>query len=322
MDYMFNELSMQSVDSIQEVRNILLEFVKSSIKASELGLKEMRLFEQSISSLFQINLHSSYNIYKWLADNEVDNDLRIRFKEIITTFPLVKKEEIIESDIYSRSEFFKNINGTDSVVWGLGAAYVFNTLSIGLATHIDWEKENITIRHYSIDLQDNENTAYVEVGHFSNCEILEKHREWIEKKQKDGIRKSKELWNNRHTLFPIIQLGLGVEDDLQKMGLSKKFELVIDSLKKLNNYAISWKSGGFSISDIQNKTLMDISGESSTTMNKYSSLRRFYLAASKKAQFELHIKIKDIRIYFLPDESTHTITVGYIGKHLRTATFD
>ena len=104
--------------------------------------------------------------------------------------------------------------------------------------------------------------------------------------------------------------------------MTKKFYSIVDCLRKLDAYAKTWSAGGFNLNELKEHSLMDISGESDCTMKRYSSLRKFNLSDGQKAQFELHIKIPDVRIYFLPTEATHKITVGYIGKHIRTCLYD
>jgi hypothetical protein len=67
-------------------------------------------------------------------------------------------------------------------------------------------------------------------------------------------------------------------------------------------------------------TKLDISTESKTTMDKFGTLRKFKLGDGPKRQFNLHIKIPDMRIYILPTDDCK-IAIGYIGKHLKTSKF-
>jgi hypothetical protein len=322
MVYMFNELSLIQVNSISDARNVLEAFVKSSIKAKEFGFTEIRLHENSLQNLYQLSLCEEYRIDNWLSDKEVNSDLKDRFKEIITTFPLITNEEISEKEIYESSEFFKIIDSDKHRVFGLGAAYVYGTLATSIATHQEWCKSSVFIEHFSISYDGNESTTNVQVFNFSSKEILETHKKWIETEQKDSLGKSIDLWDKREEYFSNILFGNELENQLQKIGLTKKFYQIIDCLKKLDAFAKTWNEGGFNLNELKTKSLMNISGESDCTMKKYFLLRKFRLSDGQKAQFELHIKIPDARIYFLPNELTHKITVGYIGKHLRTCLYD
>ena len=321
MVYMFNELSLSKVNAISDARNVLEAFVKSSIRAKEFGFTEIRLHE-SVKDLYQFNLLDNYRIDTWLKDNEVDYDIRDRFRDIVANPPLLREDEINEKEVYERSEFHKTIDENKHSVFGLGAAHVYGTLAISLATHQEWLKSSVSIQHYSLNHQGTESTTDVEVFHFSSKEILETHKDWIEKEQKESLEKSIDLWNKREEYFPNILFGTDLENQLKKIGLTKKFYSIVDCLKKLDSFAKTWSAGGFNLNELKEHSLMDISGESATTMQKYSVERKFRLSDGQKAQFELHIKIPDVRIYFLPNEVTHKITVGYIGNHLRTCLYD
>lgn len=321
MVYMFNELSLSKVNSISDARNVLETFVKSSIRAKEFGFTEIRLHESSIQNLYQLSLLDGYRIDSWLNDAEVNSDLQDGFRELISTYPLITEDEISEKDIYERSEFHKTLDEKKYQVFGLGAAHVYGTLSVSLTTHKEWLKPSVSVHHYSLNHEGNANTTDVDVFHFSSLEILESHKEWIEEEQKQSLEKSIELWEKRNELFPNILLGADLERQVQGIGLTKRFSQVFDCLKKLDGYTGTWEEGGFDLNELKAKTGLDVSGESDLTMQKYSSQRKFYLSTGVKVQFELHIKLGDLRIYILPDENTHTITVGYIGKHLRTVKF-
>lgn len=319
---MFNELSLSQVNSISDARNVLETFVRSSIRAKEFGFTEIRLHENILQNLFQLSLHEGYRVDNWLKDKEVSSDLQDTFKEIVTTFPLITNEDISEKEIYDRSEFHKIIQDIKHSVFGLGAAHVYGTLAISLTTHQEWSKSSVSIQHYSISHEGKENTAEVEVFHFSSREILETHKKWIEDEQKESLAKSIDLWNKREEYFPNILFGIDLEAQLQKIGLTKKFYQVFDCLKKLDAFAKAWSEGGFNLDKLKSQSLMNASGESAITMQKYSVDRKFRLSNGQKVQFEFHIKIPDVRIYFLPNETTREITVGYIGKHLRTSLYN
>ncbi|MDQ3108294.1 MAG: hypothetical protein M3R17_00220 [Bacteroidota bacterium] len=322
MVYMFNELSLSKLSSVSEVRTVLEKFVKCYIEAKSLGFSELRLHEYSLQNLYQLSLHDNYRIDSWLRDKEVNPDLRLRFQEIVSTFPLITQEEIIEKELYDRSDFHKEIENLFHQVFGLGAAYTYGTLAISLATHSEWENSTVSVNHYSIDFKGNEKNASVDVLHFSTINTLHTHNGWINAEKQQSLRKSVDLWNRRSEYFPNVLLGLDIENQLQKIGLAKKFFQIVDCLNKVNDFSKRWKTGGFNLNEFNELTKMMASGESECTMNKYYLLRRFRLHDGEKVQFEFHIKIPDVRIYFFPNEETHEITIGYIGPHLRTCLYD
>ncbi len=319
---MFNELSLSQVETILDARIVLEAFVKSSIKARELGFTEIRLHENSLANLYQLSLLDGYRIDNWLNDAEVSSDLRLRFKDIIANPPLIKDDEQDLRSVYEWSIFHIILNQVKHQVFGLGAAYVFGTLAISLGTHEEWAKPKLTISHTYLTLDGAENTDHVEINQFSNEELLLSHKVWIEKEKKDSLEKTMDLWEKRTEYFPNIFLGTDVERQLLVIGLTKRFYQVVDCFNKLNDFAGKWHGGGFNLNELKSQSFLDISGESDCTKKKYPLLRQFRLHDGQKAQFDLHIKIPELRIYFLPNVETHKITVGYVGKHLRTCKFE
>jgi len=61
---------------------------------------------------------------------------------------------------------------------------------------------------------------------------------------------------------------------------------------------------------------LNISPESQPTLRKFGYQRRFKLPNGTRETFEFHIKTGNLRLHFYPDNNTHEIYIGYIGKHL------
>lgn len=320
MVYMFNELSLSLANSVKDARNVLDTFVKSSIRAKDYGLTEIRLHE-SLQNVYQLTLFDGYRIDTWLKDANVNSDIQDKFREIVSSTPLITSEEISEIELYERSEFHKVLDEQKFQVFGLGAAHIYGTLVLSLATHNEWLKPSVSVQHYFVSHEGNESKIDVDVFQFSTQEVLESHKERIEIDQRKSLEKSSELWNKRLEMLPHILLGDDLEGQLQEIGLTKKFNQVFDCLKKLNEFARTWINGAFELKEFVEKTGLDASGESEITMRKYSTLRKFRLSSGEKVQFEIHIKLSNTRIYILPDDHSHKITVGYIGKHIRTVNF-
>ncbi|MCP4151750.1 MAG: hypothetical protein GY757_28660 [bacterium] len=150
---------------------------------------------------------------------------------------------------------------------------------------------------------------------------METHAAWFEKKKKESLEAGRELWLRRTEFFPHLILCGVVERQLStNYGVgSKHFSQLIDRLKKLNNFAAQWTTGGFSDKTLREYGL-NVSGEGRQTMQKYGGQRRFRFPGGSKAFFEKHIKTGDLRFHFLADEKTHRVYVGYIGPHLDTVT--
>src|SRR5689334_8345010 len=128
MIYMFNELSVSPVGSMEQVREVMKTFVNTYIAAKDAGIDELRIHEKSIPNLYDLNLSDDYNVSNWLKDGRVNSDLQDNFRLIVTTTPLVSQEDIERSEEYATSEFFKTIDKKDYQVWGLGATYLYDTI--------------------------------------------------------------------------------------------------------------------------------------------------------------------------------------------------
>jgi len=322
MPYMMNEKSLSKIEFREVLYKLLEQFVKAAMEANRIGLQELRLHEAALPDLFKMRLHDEYSIGAWLNDNRVDHDLRDRFREIVTSTPLVKAEELEEYELYSRSEFLKLLEEKRQQVWGLGAAHIFDTLAISLDSHSEWQKTEVEIDHQWLDQEANLQQEPVLVRNFSSTESLQSHQEWWDQRQKDALKDSNELWDRRHEFFPNIELCGEVERQLKVIGVSKEFSQIVDRLRTLDRYAAGWKEGDFSYKDVNATTNLRISPESDLTLQKYGSLRKFFIPGQEKRIFSLHIKTGDLRFHFYPDNGAKKIFVGYIGKHLRIASGD
>ncbi len=126
------------------------------------------------------------------------------------------------------------------------------------------------------------------------------------------------FWEHRKQLFPNLILCGEVENQIQSIGSSSHFNQIINRLKELDNYVKNWKSGRFSYKDINLKTNLRISPESTQTMSQYKNQRTFTLPDLGATVCELHIKTGEYRFHFYANESTRKVYVPYIGKHLDT----
>ncbi len=93
---------------------------------------------------------------------------------------------------------------------------------------------------------------------------------------------------------------------------------IMDRLIELDRFGQTWTTGAFSMVSLNQQTNLRASFESETT-NSNSRLRKirtFKLPSGNSEYFEPHLKLGNFRIHFFPEESSHTIYVGYIGKHL------
>lgn len=322
MVYTFNELSLyHEASSLEIAQALLTKLVEACVKAKRLGITDLRLNESHLPSLYNITIFPEYNIGTWLKDERIDDSTRTRFKEIITSTPLIQKSEIEENDFYDRSEFKKDLDGKRHDAFGLGAAYIFDTISLSFATHQEWEKTEIEIIHYYVNESLEETTNDVTTRNISCSNDLNIHSEWLGEYQKNALAKSAELWEKKNEFFPSLEFCEEIKQQLDNLGISKTLSQVIDRLRELDRYVKEWKdgTGDFNYKDVNQKTSLRISPESTTTLNKFGTQRKFFIPGQGKNVFDLHIKTGDLRFHFYPDNTNRKLYIGYIGKHLRIA---
>jgi len=290
MIYILNELSLKKFDTAHSAKIALERFIITSVNAKEIGFDELR-FHQSIGkNLYNFELSDNYFVQHWLKDNEVNNDLKDKFRELLTISPLVSYDEIKELDWFNRSEFKISVNKQHLDAYGLGVAFLFDTLSISFLSDSFWNVPTIDISHYFLDENSNEKIENQTVRHISIPEHISIHKKWVEQKQKDSLENSRSLWLYRLEFFPDLVLCGEVEQQLTKIGFSKYLYQIIDKLKELNKYAKNWKSGDFDTNDVNANYSLNISPETQQTMRKYGNQRRFKLPKEIKKPLNFTLK--------------------------------
>ena len=315
MDIIFNELSIRSFITQSQARESLDTFVRTCIKMRELGFDTIRLSEKH--NLYHFEIAPGYLISQWLKDADVDDDLKNRFRDIIFYSHLITDNEPIAKEQYSLSEFKIKVDNKIRCAEGLGIAYLLETLCISFASHNLWQCEEIkNIEYYYLQDNGSEITKKIAVKHASKQSHLAHYQIFFENKKQERLQKSRDLWEKRTIFFPNLTLCGDVKKQLTKVGLqSKYFDQIIDKLKQLNQYAQEWTTGSYNVLKLKDYGL-DVTGESISTLRKHSKHRQFRLPNREKKLFEEHIKTGDLRFHFYPDNDTHKIYVGYIGKHL------
>ncbi|MDR1938781.1 MAG: hypothetical protein LBQ73_09850, partial [Tannerellaceae bacterium] len=110
------------------------------------------------------------------------------------------------------------------------------------------------------------------------------------------------FWERRHTLFSRIVFCESVENDIKTIG-GTYLQQIIKKLKELDRYVAQYgKDEAFNYHDANTKTALNISPESTKTMqqSKYYRQRLFSLPDGRRECFELHIKTKHLRFHLFP----------------------
>jgi len=127
------------------------------------------------------------------------------------------------------------------------------------------------------------------------------------------------FWGNKQKLFDRIEFCDSIEDNKKYfLGLPNQ-DAVIDKLTRLEMYCLDCWNGSFDFDDFKEKTGINFSPESQSTLNQFSKERTFRLPDGENHVFSWHIKVGDTRIYFYPKNDV--IYIPYIGTHLPTKKF-
>jgi hypothetical protein len=283
----------------------------------EIGLKTLRL-PAEINSIHYLPLAPNYLLLNYLNDSDGDIQVKAAIIDVLTYAPFIHDDEFDIKEKSENSEFRFQLNGESVIAQGLGVAYLLDTLCLSFNSQEIWDCDVISLLRI-----DYEKTEQVKVKHLSKPEHFTAHKSYFEQKKRDSLKESKELWQRRAEFFPHLEFLKEVEQQLERLDLSKYFNLFFERLKKLNEYAKKWKGK----QEAYNREVLESEGlivhpESVPTLNKYADERTFKLPNGDKKIFEQHIKTGDLRIHFYPDNETRKIYVGYIGKHLRIASED
>ncbi len=283
----FNELSVSQTSSKQEAQQLIEQFVRATVKAKDMGFAQIRMSESLGKNLYNLPLAENYLVSNWLNDAEINIDLKDSFRLILANPPLLKDDEATEKERFDYSEFWVNFEGKSKRVFGLGVAYLKDTLAVSLQTDTLWNDSTININRNYLNEDGNEIAESVDVLHFSDDTHLLKHQSWFEDKQRVQLIKSVDLWERRLEFFPKLVLCGEVEKQLKQIGFSKQFGQIIERLRALNQVASGWLQGDFSYLEVNQTTNLRISPESEQTIRRFGNERKFKLPDGHRKIHEL-----------------------------------
>lgn len=311
MDYFFNELSQELMNTRQQVYGLMEKFITAAVEAEKsLSLNTLRIDEELGENLYNLFLMKDYNIGSWIDDNRVDKDIKDKFLTIISSSPLIEKEEKERFD-------FEVCNYNNKEARGLKAALFYNSFCINLLTNDCWDTTSLSITHEYIN-DDQLVSSDKIIKSFATTLHVKDHIAWFQAFQKENLKTSKELWIKKNDFFPYLTMCDNIRKSITRMGKSTNLHIVIEKLRVMNKIAQNWDKGSFNYQEINKNYNITIHPESQQTLDNYSACRCFSLPNGIRKTFSLHILAGDLRIYFYPDNDTKHIYIGYIGPHLPT----
>ncbi len=163
MDYLIlNELSYPFKDKYDAIAGIKI-FIKTFAEACSMGLTQLRVRKDIGDSLYHLELAPGYYVYHWLHshtgeklgpteqvdENGSHDDLKDRFRDILTNAPLITDDEPIEKEENERSIFEIIQDGELREAEGLGAAFLLDTIALSFLSIDVWDTFIIErLKHY------------------------------------------------------------------------------------------------------------------------------------------------------------------------------
>ena len=311
MQITLNEASLGGVSSEQHARTVrskLLRTLRSAfaVQGVERGVR-------TIEGIDSIELYSGYPLKRWRNDPIVDADERTLFRSISSFLPLIDQSERELVDLFDRYLFFHN----ETPVFGLGAAYLTESLAVSCETGPGWRSSQVSIT--ALYEQGNEtNETVASVCHASTPAHVAEHSAALSERFNSSIRSGADLWEHRAQLFPQLKFGTDVKKSLLGEIISgPRLEQILLKLQRLNSAAHSWTSGAFGHADIG----MKVTPESRSTMQATPEDHTFHCEDRKEdVLFTWHCRLTPgaWRLYY---EAIRPglLSVGYIGPKMSTS---
>ncbi|NOT61144.1 MAG: hypothetical protein HOP19_13070 [Acidobacteria bacterium] len=258
-----------------------------------------------------------YTLVHWFGDNQVDKEERRWFRSLSTRSPFLEGLPDWEDEAW-KSEFF--FNGNPSM--GLGYAFLLNAIAVSWSSDQQWDNNQLEIEHNQLKDDQRIDHEMVLVPHCSHPNHALAHQTRITQQLTATIQSPIDLWNRRDSLFPSLNFCNKVESQLLSIDAGDAiFPQVVKCLLEFQDYCNNWQTESFNSATfalIARKS----SPDSDATLRQYGKERTF-LYNGVSFIFSLHVRIplRGWRVYFHPEPNTHTLLIGYIGRHLPTVLF-
>ena len=266
-------------------------------------------------------LSPDYPMAAWFDDNSVSRDERDFVLNYATQYSLIRPydgdlrgDDEFQSD---RSLFEGRFRG--EIAEGLGFAYLLKGLSLSILSEQCWDTDWLNLDCFEWEperrdfVEKSETLRHVARSHH----VTDTHVSWIEKRIRVDVRTGPDLIQRAGSLFPNLVFCSGARKQIEKLESSSiHLPRILERLFELEKLANAWTQNGFNYGQIHNA-----SPESPSTMGRYGEQRRFVCPDGQGRTFEWHLKglPNAWRVHILADAKEKKILIGYVGRHLPTA---
>ena len=302
----FNELSatIKAVDQV--VGRRYLDDLSEILLDRRIGGRKVLV---APAPFHQLQVSAGYPVGRWLATYSLrDSDKRQRIKLLVDRS--LDYGECVWSEQPDLDEVEYRCSGESAR--GLSTSILLDGLAVSLWSSEQWNVSTVKIEKSWLEGED-VLTRTVDVSHACRVAHLDDHTDWLRRLWTPPPTSGLQLWEQRASLFPRLDFCDAVGDQIKALGGDgRRFRAVLRGLRDLQNYCESWSAG-----DLDIHSLNRASGESTSTMNKYSGERTFRCPDGEDRVFEWHLKRGDTRIHFFDFPNEKRLLVGYVGGHLR-----
>ena len=315
----FNDLSLRCpAPDKHTARKWMTEFVRAPKAAVDHDVTVLRM-RDNIGDLI---LSPGYPMHAWFHDNRVSRDESDFVLIYSTQYSFIRP---YDEDLRDNSEFqsVRNLfegkfRGEEAE--GLGFAHLLNGLAFSILSEPCWDAPLLDLDCEEVDPESEELKEYREnLRHVSrDRHISEDHSAWIEERIRDGVRTGSDLLRVATARFSKLVFCDNARNQIEALtARSMQLPRVRERLFELGHLSNEWEQGNFNYRQIHNS-----SDESPSTMGRYGYQRKFVCPDGRSGTFRWHLKGLPLmwRIYIWADPVKRKILIGYVGKHLDTAT--
>lgn len=306
LELVFNELSWsRPAPSREAARACADAFVRAAAAATKRGIK--RTIRSGVDFM-NLELAPRYHWWDWRKDPAVERDLQSYFRLIVTKYPAVADEPVLEDDLLGYDHF---LQGQQAI--GLGVAHRMDSLALSMPSSDTWNTH--LIRLEVRQLIEGEVESHLEnVRHASRSQhVSDHHADWIKQRLASVVDSGQALWKRSAEFFPQLDFCDAVCDQMWRLPKAA-LAPIIRGLFQLDEYAREWSSGPFSPELIQ----CGVSPDSAPTIDQFAGERTFKCPDGRSFVFSWHAKVGSWRVYFDWKAGPGRLLIGYVGPHLRT----
>jgi hypothetical protein len=258
-------------------------------------------------------LAPGYSLDQWRNDAQADRDQRLLFRLYST-----RKPELADvlNDIRGRADISEMLC-EGNVAQGLLAAWLLAGVAVSWDTHPLWQESLIGCILHEIGPTDNLLERRVEVPNASEAEHI---NSWLSAR---ALERDQYLLDGASILqasaewLPGLRFVGPAVDQLPDWSPNREgWPFVLRALCQLQDLCDSWGKHPFRHESISSPC----SPESSRVYDNLQlrAAREFICEDGQRRYFSWHIKHYklNLRIHYDPDDNTHLVRVGYIGRHL------